>query len=210
MTNTIDVENNAYLRKPQKESYLSIEQNLLNNSAYREFTVILPVGCGKTGTITITPFAAKAKRVLVIAPNLKIANQLTGSFKSSNPDMFYKKVNLLKDKFPIACDIRGLNTNFSDVKISNVVITNIQQLQDKNSRWFRDFSADFFDLIIFDEGHHSIAPTYEHLKQFFPKSKIINFTATPERSDGRLVGGQIIYSYRCEPWSAKHGVSRPR
>jgi hypothetical protein len=42
----------------------------------RELGVVLPVGCGKSGLIAITPFAFRARRVLVVAPNVRIAQQL--------------------------------------------------------------------------------------------------------------------------------------
>ena len=38
----------------------------------REVGLVLPVGCGKSGLITLTPFAFKARRALVVAPGVKI------------------------------------------------------------------------------------------------------------------------------------------
>ena len=42
---------------------------------------MLPVGCGKSGCITLTPFAFESKRSLVIAPGVSIANQLLEDFE---------------------------------------------------------------------------------------------------------------------------------
>ena len=54
---------------------------------------------------------------------------------------------------------------------------------------------DYFDLILFDEGHHSVAATWESLKAKFPHARIINFSATPLRADGQMMAGNIIYSF---------------
>lgn len=42
-----------------------------------------------------------------------------------------------------------------------------------------------FDLIIVDEAHHSPAGSYQKIFKAFPDAKIIGFTATPRRTDGK-------------------------
>jgi hypothetical protein len=59
----------------------------------------------------------------------------------------------------------------------------------------RALPADFFDLILFDEGHHSVAESYAMLKAQFPAARIVNFGATPERADGQVMAGRVAYSY---------------
>jgi Type III restriction enzyme, res subunit len=75
------------------------------------------------------------------------------------------------------------------------VITNIQQLQGAANRWLENLPADFFDLILFDEGHHNVAASWDTLRAKFPNAKIVNFSATPTRADGQLMAGRILYSY---------------
>jgi superfamily II DNA or RNA helicase len=67
---------NEKLRKPQRDGYLAIRDYFAQPGVEREAGLILPVGCGKSGLITITPFAVKAKRALVIAPGRDIAVRL--------------------------------------------------------------------------------------------------------------------------------------
>ena len=74
-------------------------------------------------------------------------------------------------------------------------MTNIQQLQGDSNRWLNSLPSDFFDLILFDEGHHSVAQTWTNLKDKFPNAKIVNFSATPLRADGQRMSGNIIYSF---------------
>lgn len=191
------IEDNDKLREPQISSYLALKkfyETEFKTSNVREVGIVLPVGCGKSGCITITPFAFKSKRSLVIAPGLSIANQL---FKDFEPmTSFYKKCSILNDgEFPEPVEIRGKSTNVADLEESDVVVTNIQQLQGADNRWLDKLQEDFFDVIIFDEGHHSVAETWSNLKTKFPQAAIVNYSATPERSDGQIMAGKVIYTF---------------
>ncbi len=188
---------NALLRTPQREAYAELVSFAANSEGQdREIGIVLPVGCGKSGCITLTPFAFKATRTLVIAPSVPIAGQLQKDFDPSRPDMFYIKCRVLDGQpYPEPVEIRGTTTNRADLEEADVVITNIQQLQGTGNRWLQDLPDDFFDLIQFDEGHHNVAASWDALRAKFPKAKIVNFSATPTRADGQLMAGRILYSY---------------
>lgn len=192
---TPNILQNSKIREPQIESYKNILSHFSKLSFEREVGIVLPVGCGKSGAIGLTPFALKAKRALVIAPNLAIAEQLYKDFTYSRPDTFYKKCEVLIDDFPEPAEIRGKTVNKADLIEADVVVTNIQQLQGDDNRWLNNLESDFFDLIIFDEAHHNVAETWQNLKDHFPQANIVNFSATPLRADGRKMAGDIIYSY---------------
>jgi superfamily II DNA or RNA helicase len=192
---TPNILQNSKIREPQIESYKNILSHFSKPTFEREVGIVLPVGCGKSGAIGLTPFALKAKRALVIAPNLAIAEQLYKDFTYSRPDTFYKKCEVLIDDFPEPAEIRGKTVNKADLIEADVVVTNIQQLQGENNRWLNTLDSDFFDLIIFDEAHHNVAETWQNLKDHFPQANIVNFSATPLRADGRKMAGDIIYSY---------------
>jgi superfamily II DNA or RNA helicase len=97
--------------------------------------------------------------------------------------------------YPELAEIRGTTSNISDLQDADVVVTNIQQLSGNNNRWLNALPSDFFDLIVFDEAHHNVAESWNILRRAFPNAKIINYSATPRRSDGQLMSGQIIYSF---------------
>jgi superfamily II DNA or RNA helicase len=110
--------------------------------------------------------------------------------------MFYSKTRVLEEApYPEPVEIRGTTTNRGDLDDADIVLTNIQQLQGNNNRWLQSLPDDYFDLILFDEGHHSVAATWDTLKQKFSNARIINFSATPLRADGQRMAGEIIYSY---------------
>jgi len=54
------------------------------------------------------------------------------------------------------------------------------------------FRPDEFDVLITDECHHSTAPTYRKIYDYFKPRLHLGFTATPNRNDG--VGLKAIYS----------------
>lgn len=185
------------VRAPQRETF----QALLDYASHpadseREVGIILPVGCGKSGCITLAPFAFRSKRTLVVAPGLNIARQLAADFDPSNPNMFYRKCGVLvAPPFPEPVEIRGTSTNRADIDEAHVVITNIQQVQGEENKWMKDLPPDYFDLILFDEGHHSVADSFEMLKSRFPHARVVNFSATPQRADGQIMAGKVLYTF---------------
>lgn len=187
---------NSRIRTPQREAYDALESYAREADAGREVGIVLPVGCGKSGCITLAPFAFMSKRALVIAPGRTIAQQLYGDFDPTKADMFYMKCGVLSGPpYPEPVEIRGTTANRGDLDEAHVVITNIQQLQGDGNRWLTTLPADYFDLLLFDEGHHSVAETYETLKAKFPAARVVNFSATPLRADGQRMAGRFIYSY---------------
>lgn len=70
------IDGNQRLREPQREAYRHLADFAQEISDEREVGIVLPVGCGKSGTIAIAPFAFRSVRTLVVAPNVAIAKQL--------------------------------------------------------------------------------------------------------------------------------------
>ncbi len=190
------IDDNPRLRTPQKETYAALSRFAGNqDEKEREVGIVLPVGCGKSGCIALAPFAFGSTRTLVVAPGVKIAQQLNDDFDPAR-DMFYTRCGVLDaPPFPEPARIRGATTNRADLEEADVVITNIQQLQGDNNRWLQRLPEDFFDLILFDEGHHNVAQSWKTLKGQFPQARIVNFSATPLRADGQVMAGRILYSY---------------
>lgn len=190
------IADNLLLRTPQRESFVALQELAGTDLTEREVGIVLPVGCGKSGCIALAPFAFGSYRCLVIAPGVRIADQLHRDFDPTQPGMFYLRTRvLLQAPYPEPVQIRGTTTNRGDLDEADVVVTNIQQLQGDDNRWLESLPDDYFDLILFDEGHHSVAATWDALKQKFPRARIINFSATPLRADGQRMAGRIIYSY---------------
>lgn len=184
---------NPRLRDPQRDGHAAAVDYFAAGGAHAVEQI--PVGCGKSGLITLLPFGCAAGRVLVIAPNLTIRQQIAKAFSSTSPDCFYRKSAALTDLAagPYVAELDA-GANRSDLDDAHVAVTNIQQLAE-GGRWLNQLDPDFFDLIIVDEGHHNVAPTWMRVFKKFPRAKVISLTATPFRADDQPVGGDAIYCY---------------
>lgn len=196
-TGTFNIENNPNLREPQREAWTHIRDHYAAPNSERRVGIVLPVGCGKSGLIAITPYAIQARRVLVIAPGTRIRDQLGGDMKSSSPHNFYERCAILNadTPFPDAVIVASGTVNHDDIANADIVIANIQQIAGDENRWLDEFDNDFFDLILVDEAHHNAAISWQQVFDRFPHARIVNFSATPARSDGQLMEGRVIYSF---------------
>lgn len=195
--NNPSIENNTSLRIPQREGWASLRAHFERPGAAREVGIVLPVGCGKSGLIAITPFAMRAQRVLVIAPGLRIRKQLGDDLKASSSTNFFERCAVLAtdQEFPEAAVIESGRTNLDDLRNSDFAVANIHQVAGEDNRWLSQVDADFFDLILVDEAHHNPAASWQQVKERFPRARIVNYSATPTRADGRVMDGEIIYSF---------------
>jgi len=181
-TRQLSITGNLRLRDPQREGHAAAVGHFAHGGG--RAVEQIPVGCGKTGLITLVPFGCANGRVLVIAPNLTIRDQLVGAFDVTSPDCFYKTTGALTDlrhgPWVAALDA---DANLSDLDDAHVAITNIQQLGASGGRWLASLPPDYFDLIVVDEGHHNAAPSWQGVFDRFPEAKVLSVTATPFRAD---------------------------
>ncbi len=184
---------NPNLRVPQVEGFQAAK-TYFGDGGYRSVEQI-PVGCGKTGLITLLPFGIARGRVLVIAPNLTIKGQLHDAFDVTSLACFYRRgvlTDLATGPFVATLDA---DANLSDCDDAHVVVTNIHQLGERAERWLPEFPDRFFDLIVVDEGHHNAAPSWQNVFSRFPDARVMSVTATPFRADDQPVEGEVIYRY---------------
>lgn len=191
---TPNIENNSGLRIPQKEAYFAVKRFFEKNNDHA--IVQLPVGCGKTGAMSLLPFELSSRRVLAIAPNLEIRKNLYENFNYYGDKSFLRKHNVLSNGFGPSCAYLDGEANIHDCDSADIVVTNIQQLSSKGStKWLSMLPADFFDMILIDEAHHNVADSWKNVISYFEKAKKISFTATPMRSDGKKVEGKRVYRF---------------
>lgn len=193
-----NIEENLLLRDPQREAYAAA--SAFFSKGGKRAIVQLPVGCGKTGLISILPLGIAVGRVLVIAPNLTIKDELKRALDITNKRFcFWRKCSILKSSAlfagPYLCTLDSVDANIHDCTQSHIVLTNIQQLASSADKWLPQFGDNFFDMILVDEGHHSAAPSWEKVFEKFPNAKVVNLTATPFRSDQKEIEGELIYKY---------------
>lgn len=191
------IENNQELRIPQRDGWIAIRDHFARENATREVGIVLPVGCGKSGLICVAPFATQARRVLVVAPGTRIRGQLGDDLRANSATNFYARFNVLGENatFPEVVMVESGRVNMDDIRHAHVVVANIQQIAGGENRWLDGLERDFFDMVLVDEAHHNPAESWQQVKRRFPDVRIVNFSATPTRADGRLMEGKIIYSF---------------
>lgn len=191
------IEENTRLRIPQRNGWGSIRDHFAKEEAAREVGIVLPVGCGKSGLISITPFALQPQRVLVIAPGRKIRGQLGNDLRANSATNFYERFKVISadTEFPETVIIESGRVNLDDIRHADIVVANIQQISGEENRWLDELDSSFFDLILVDEAHHNPAESWQQVKRRFPNARIVNYSATPTRADGQLMEGEVIYSF---------------
>ena len=193
----VSIEQNLQLRVPQREGWIRIRDHFAAADPAREIGLVLPVGCGKSGLICITPFAVGAQRALVIAPGTRIRGQLGSDLRASSDTNFYTRFGVLgsQSRYPEVVVVESGSVNLDDLHHCDIAVANIHQIAGEENRWLDGLPEHFFDLVLIDEAHHNTAESWQQVKRRFPNARIVNFSATPARADGGVMEGEVIYSF---------------
>jgi len=176
--------------RPYQEYALRISKQQWDEGVTRQL-LALPTGTGKTCIFASLPQHHKFERhMLVLVHRAELAEQAYEKIRHWNPDLGVRRVGIEmgKDK----C------TGWE-----KVVIAGVQTVGRINSERLLKFPPNFFDVIVCDEAHHSVARSYmnvfDHFGLFEPDNEklLLGVTATPYRADEKkLVPGvyeDIIY-----------------
>ncbi len=188
------------MRDYQEEALVAVDGAL----ARGEKTVVaVATGGGKSSIAAeylARNFHPETERALVLAHSQEIIYQLTSRIERQMGE-------LLAPWYGMA---PGLAIEMADQRAPNarIVVATRQSLHKKRLDQVLDFGA--FDHLIVDECHHLYAGgTYNHiidrLTQVNPNVKVIGFSATPKRTDGRAL--QVVFDSICFEWSILRGIS---
>ena len=205
------IEENSDLRDAQRDAYARALDFFGRGGT--KAIIQLPVGCGKSGVAAILPFGIAEGRVLILAPNLQIKEELQRTLDVTNKQKcFWRRMRVLEDKDmthgPYVATLDSGNVSVCEK--SHIVVTNIQQLAVNVDKWLSKFPVDFFDMIIVDEAHHGAAASWKRVFEKFPNAKVVNLTATPFRSDRQELDGELIFRYPFKSASIKGYIKKLR
>ncbi|MFI8289734.1 DUF3427 domain-containing protein [Streptomyces sp. NPDC085614] len=65
-------------------------------------------------------------------------------------------------------------------------------VQSLHARKLQQLNPEHFDVIVIDEFHHGVSPTYRKIIEHFSPLELLGLTATPERMDGRNVQDEFF------------------
>jgi len=77
----------------------------------------------------------------------------------------------------------------------NVTIATMAALGEESACQFAQAISERISTLIVDEAHHIAAKGWAAFRENFSNQKVLQFTATPYRRDGKLVDGKVIYEY---------------
>jgi len=145
----------------------------------RRVIVSLPTGTGKTVVFAHFPrFFKMKKRLLVLAHREELLLQARAKFLSIDPEL---KVGIEQSTSRAPAD-------------SKVVVASVPTLGRAGASRLHQLNPEEFFLIVVDEAHHAVAPTYRRIFEYFglfdPNTQryLVGFTATPRRGDKQGLG----------------------
>lgn len=196
---SVNIFGNSKLYQAQVEAYNAVTTYYEQFPEFekREVLVVMPTGSGKTGLMSILPFANCNGKVLLITPGKVVRRTVFEEFDTMfNPhnSFLYKHNVILKaGDLPKTLLYQGFKKDseqekaiaLSKLNEADVVITNIHRINSSSEEvnLMNLVGQDFFDMIIIDEAHHVAAPMWQEALNYFKASKVIKLTATPFRAD---------------------------
>ncbi|WP_289054305.1 DEAD/DEAH box helicase [Carboxylicivirga marina] len=159
-------------------------------------TVVLPTGTGKTETMLVASLANQAQKTLVIVPTIALKNQIAEKFSTWG---ILRKLGVIPNGTPNPTVFVLGKTLYNDscikfLKRADVVVSTPAFIS-RAPKEVLDNLKTIFSHVYFDEAHHVKAKEWEFIKTLFKDAKIVQFTATPYRSDRKPIEGKLVYNY---------------
>lgn len=161
-------------------------------------TIVMPTGTGKSETMLATIVTEKIKKTLIIVPSDLLRKQIYN--KAKKLGVLYE-IGMLKNSKALLPNVLVLEENFKEVntfkeyiKKSNIIVTTMNLVNYMREEYI-EFLSQEVELLVVDEAHHISSKTWSKCKNRFINNKILQFTATPFREDGKKVDGNIIYNF---------------
>ena len=157
----------------------------------------MPTGTGKTETMITTIIAEQCKKVFILVPSNLLRTQTV--INCSNLGIL-KDIGVIdsKAKLPNVLCLCSCPPTESDLERlidkSNIIVTTAS-LVGRFSDTYMEILSNKCDTFIVDEAHHIKANNWEKIKACFITKRILQFTATPFRNDGKRIDGEIIYNF---------------
>lgn len=132
---------------------------------HQRILLVAPTGAGKTvlALEMIRGACARGKRVLFLCHRRELVRQSSRAFWKAGVEHGMVMAGKAMTAVP------------ANVGVINTVANRIDRMQPP-------------DLIIVDESHRSVSPSYLKLFEAWPNAHVVGLTATPERTDGKGLG----------------------
>ncbi|MCA1063724.1 DEAD/DEAH box helicase family protein [Rossellomorea sp. AcN35-11] len=185
------------LRLPQFGALSAIRAHWATSSS--PATIVLPTGTGKSETMYATIISERIASTLIIVPSNLLREQI---FEGARHFGILPKLNMISDEliYPTTFLYKSKvgnedeKTLINAIEDANIVVSTPGMIKNMPSAVL-DTLIEKVEVVIFDEAHHLAAPDWSTVRERFLGKKILQFTATPYRNDGKKVDGKIIFNY---------------
>ncbi|WP_100401054.1 DEAD/DEAH box helicase [Bacillus sp. FJAT-44742] len=162
-------------------------------------TIVLPTGTGKSETMYATIISERVPSTLIIVPSNLLREQI---FEGARQFGILSKLEMISDEviYPTTFLYKSKVSDEEEtilidtLKEANIVVSTPGMIKKMPSSVF-DTLVEKVEVVIFDEAHHLAAPDWGTVRERFSGKKILQFTATPFRNDGKKIDGKIIFNY---------------
>lgn len=147
---------------------------------YRKLLLVAPTGSGKTviAAQIVKSATDKGRRVMFLAHRRELVNQCADKLLKFGVDHGI----LMSGEFPYGA---------ADCQVASIDTLRARCITSEK------LPFPHADIIIIDECHRSLAPTYLKIIEAYPYAIIIGLTATPIRSDGKGLGHVYDHMVQC-------------
>tara|TARA_R110002049_G_scaffold66689_1_gene173973 strand:+ start:2848 stop:6162 length:3315 start_codon:yes stop_codon:yes gene_type:complete len=191
---TVDAGNEG-LRPPQVGALHAIgaHWSLYHQAA----TVVMPTGTGKTETMLSALAAYVRGPLVVVVPSDVLRSQTARKFLTFGL-LRQLKVLAPDTPNPIVGVVTKRPRTLEDLEIferCNVIVGTMSSIGEGTASPLTSEIALRIDTLFVDEAHHVGATGWGAFRESFSDRRVLQFTATPFRRDGKLVDGVVIYNY---------------
>jgi superfamily II DNA or RNA helicase len=186
------------LRPPQIGALHAIAAHFAVGTEFEPATVVLPTGTGKTETMLAAQVYCRLSRTLVLVPSDALRAQIAGKFASLGvlPNAGVIPLETARPRVAVlTTGVRDVEEAGALLREANVIVTLPHTLEACDPDACRMLIDGCSDLIV-DEAHHVTAATWASVRDRFSAKRVIQFTATPFRRDGKRVDGRIIFNFK--------------
>lgn len=164
---------------------------------HRPATIVMPTGTGKTETMLAVYVATRIPRLMVVVPNSELRDQIARKFLTLGILQSHGCLDHAAS-LPIVAALRHIPKTTAEVdevfRRANVVVTTMQ-IAGQTPPELQARMAEHITHLFIDEAHHIPARTWTSFRNQFTDKHVLQFTATPFRTDGRRIDGKFIYTY---------------
>ncbi|MGB3524787.1 MAG: DEAD/DEAH box helicase family protein [Flavobacteriales bacterium] len=162
-------------------------------------TIVMPTGTGKTDTMLSILVSNPCSKLMVVVPTDALRSQLALKFLTLGILTVPRSIVLdAKAERPIVCTLEHSPRTADEVdeifSRAQVIVTT-SSLAGRCTVAVQDRMAHHCPYLFIDEAHHAEAPTWKAFKEKFQSCKVLQFTATPFREDGKSLDGKLIFKY---------------